>query len=176
MPFIILDRDGVINYDSDLYIKTPSEWVPIPGSLEAIADLNRAGYRVLLATNQSGIARGLYDLATLDAIHEKMQYELNKVGGYIDAIFFCPHHPDEDCVCRKPKIGMFEAMQTAFPIQFADTFFIGDKWTDVEAAFAIGCQPLLIERHNIIHFRAQGKKVPRFAHLQAAVDFVLKRK
>src|SRR5579871_954181 len=122
MSFIILDRDGVINYDSDLYIKTPAEWVPITGSLEAIADLNRAGFRVLVATNQSGLARGFYDLATLDAIHEKMQHELAKVGGYIDAIYFCPHHPEDQCVCRKPKTGMFESMHAEFTLDFTNTF------------------------------------------------------
>lgn len=173
MPYIILDRDGVINYDSDVYIKTPDEWVAIPGSLEAIADLNRAGFRVIVATNQSGIARGFYDLATLDMIHEKMQYELNKVGGYIDAIYFCPHHPDEHCACRKPAPGLFYAMREKFPIVFDDTYFIGDKWSDVEAAYAVGLKPLLIKYQDIIHFKAVAEKVLQFSSLRAAVDFVL---
>ena len=176
MHFIILDRDGVINFDSEDYIKTPSEWVAIPGSLEAIADLNRAGYQVLVATNQSGIARDLYDLATLDAIHEKMQHELNKVGGYIDAIYFCPHHPDEQCACRKPKTGMFEAMRMQFPVNFADTFFIGDKWSDVEAALAIGCKPILIQKNNMVNFQAARSNVLQFSSLKEAVQHVLKQR
>jgi len=173
MSFIILDRDGVINFDSDEYIKTPSEWIAIPGSLEAIADLNRAGFRVLVATNQSGIARGLYDFVTLDAIHEKMQHELNTVGGYIDAIYFCPHHPDDECACRKPKTGMFEAMRMQFPVNFADTFFIGDKWSDIEAAFAIGCKPILIKQNKLLNFNAARENIPQFANLKDAVRYVL---
>src|SRR5579862_2669163 len=106
MPYIILDRDGVINYDSEAYIKSPEEWLPIPGSLEAIATLNRHGFRVLIATNQSGVSRGYYDLAMLDRIHEKLVAQLAAVGGCIEEIFFCPHHPDDHCVCRKPKPGM----------------------------------------------------------------------
>lgn len=175
MPFIILDRDGVINFDSDAYIKAPSEWTAIPGSLEAIADLNRAGYQVLVATNQSGIARGLYDIATLDAIHEKMQSELSNVGGYIDAIYFCPHHPDEQCACRKPKTGLFEAMRMQFPVNFTETYFIGDKWSDVEAAFAIGCQPLLIQQNKLLDFKAARHDIPQFASLKEAVQYVLKK-
>ena len=176
MPYIILDRDGVINFDSDVYIKSPDEWVAIPGSLEAIADLNRAGFQVLVATNQSGVARGLYDLATLDMIHEKMQYELGKVGGYIDAIFFCPHHPDENCDCRKPKPGMLHAMREKFPIKFDETYFIGDKWTDMEAALSVGCKPLFIKYHDIVNFKAASEKVAQFSSLRKAVDFVLTQK
>lgn len=175
MPYIILDRDGVINVDSDLYIKTPDEWVAIPGSLEAIADLNRAGYQVLVATNQSGIARGLYDLAILDMIHEKMQHELAKVGGYIDAIFFCPHHPDDACDCRKPKPGMLYAMQEKFPIVFQDTYFVGDKWTDVEAARAVGCKPLFIKQQGVVSLKAASEHIAQFANLREVVDFLLQR-
>ena len=108
MKLVILDRDGVINFDSDQYIKSPEEWKPIPGSLEAIARLNQAGYRVVVATNQSGIGRGLFDMDTLNAIHDKMHKALAPAGGRIDAIFFCPHTADSNCDCRKPKPGMFE--------------------------------------------------------------------
>ena len=106
MPFILLDRDGVINFDSHEYIKSPAEWRPIPGSLEAIAQLNRHGFRVLVVTNQSGVARGYFDLDILSQIHEKLVNELASVGGYVEEFFFCPHHPDEACDCRKPKPGM----------------------------------------------------------------------
>ncbi len=108
MKLIILDRDGVINHDSDQFIKSPEEWKPIPGSLEAIARLNQAGYRVVVATNQSGIGRGLFDMDTLNAIHDKMHKALAQVGGRIDAIFFCPHTNADNCDCRKPKPGMLQ--------------------------------------------------------------------
>lgn len=148
MSFIILDRDGVINYESDEYIKSPEEWLPIPGSLEAIAQLNRAGFHVLLITNQSGIARGYYDLDMLDAIHEKLLRELASVGGYIDEIFFCPHHPDDHCPCRKPKPGLLYQMQKKYPINLTETFLIGDSRIDVQAAQAAGCIPILLLTGN----------------------------
>src|SRR5215467_2526891 len=107
LRLVILDRDGVINRDSDQFIKSPEEWRPIPGSLEAIARLNHAGYRVVIATNQSGIGRGLFDMATLNAIHEKMHKALAAAGGRIDALFYCPHTADSQCECRKPKPAMF---------------------------------------------------------------------
>lgn len=173
MTYIILDRDGVINYDSDAYIKSPDEWLPIPGSLEAIADLNRAGFRVLIATNQSGVARGFYDVATLDTIHEKMQFELNKVGGYIEAIYFCPHHPDDHCVCRKPKPGMLRAMQSKFNFDYDKTYFIGDKWSDVEAAIICGCKPILIRGDKVVDMTAKVQNIPQFSDLKEAVKFVL---
>src|SRR5690606_4302045 len=103
---IILDRDGVINEDSDEYIKSPQEWIPIPGSLEAIARLHRAGWRVVVATNQSGVARGLFDIDTLMRIHEKMHRAVEEAGGRIEAVFFCPHGPDDACQCRKPRPGL----------------------------------------------------------------------
>ena len=176
MPFIILDRDGVINYDSDEYIKSPDEWLPIPGSLQAIAQLNRAGFHVLIATNQSGVARGLYDLEMLDTIHEKLMRELAAVGGHVDEIFFCPHHPDEKCACRKPKPGLIYRMQEKYKMDLADTFFIGDSLVDVQAAKQAGCQPLfvltgkpnrpLIDINELVN-------VPTFENLAAAVDYVV---
>jgi D-glycero-D-manno-heptose 1,7-bisphosphate phosphatase len=108
MKLVILDRDGVINHDSDQYIKSPDEWRPIPGSLAAIARLNQAGYRVVVATNQSGVGRGLFETDTLLAIHDKMLKALTQVGGRIDAIFFCPHTNVDKCDCRKPKPGLFK--------------------------------------------------------------------
>jgi D-glycero-D-manno-heptose 1,7-bisphosphate phosphatase len=176
MSFIILDRDGVINYDSDEYIKSPDEWLAIPGSLAAIAQLNRHGFRVLIATNQSGVGRGFYDIETLDRIHEKLTYELAAVGGYIEHIFFCPHHPDEHCVCRKPKPGMLFQIQEKYPIELSDTFFIGDSHVDVEAARAAGCKPILILSKKgklALEKNPAYTSLPQFPHLAAAVEYVL---
>ena len=114
MPLIILDRDGVINEDSDAFIKSPQEFIPLPGSLEAIARLNAAGYRVAVATNQSGIARGLFDRATLDAMHQKLDTLLAAVGGHIDALVYCPHAPDAGCDCRKPRPGLLQQIARKF--------------------------------------------------------------
>jgi D-glycero-D-manno-heptose 1,7-bisphosphate phosphatase len=159
MPFIILDRDGVINFDSDHYIKNPDEWIAIPGSLEAIAQLNRAGYRVLVATNQSGVARGYYSLETLDEIHEKMQRELAEVGGHVEEIFFCPHHPDEK-----------------YQINLADTFFVGDNLSDVQVAKVVGCKPLLVmtgKGAQMLEKNPELKTVKSFSNLAEAVDYIL---
>ncbi|MDP2963832.1 MAG: D-glycero-beta-D-manno-heptose 1,7-bisphosphate 7-phosphatase [Sulfurimicrobium sp.] len=144
MKLIILDRDGVINFDSDQFIKCPEEWKPIPGSLEAIARLNQAGYRVVLATNQSGIGRGLFDMATLNAIHDKMHKALALVGGRIDALFFCPHAADSSCDCRKPKPGMFEEISKRFNMELDGIPAIGDSLRDLQAAVALGAQPILV--------------------------------
>jgi D-glycero-D-manno-heptose 1,7-bisphosphate phosphatase len=174
-PLIILDRDGVINYDSPHYIKSPDEWIPIPGSLMAIADLNRAGYRVIIATNQSGVARGLYTLETLSQIHEKLIRELAAVGGYIEEIFFCPHLPSENCDCRKPKTGMFKQIQKKYLADLSHTFFIGDSLTDMQAAIAVPCKPifLLSKGEHILEPYPEFLTIPRFPHLAAAVQFVL---
>jgi D-glycero-D-manno-heptose 1,7-bisphosphate phosphatase len=176
MTFIILDRDGVINYDSDDYIKSPEEWLPIPGSLDAIAQLNRAGYRVLIATNQSGIARGYYDLETLRLIHEKFLNELASVGGHIDEIFFCPHHPDDACLCRKPKPGMLKMIETKYAVDLSHTFFIGDSGADVQAARAAGCAPILVltgKGEQTYRESPEFACVPHFVNLAMAVDYVL---
>lgn len=144
MKLIILDRDGVINFDSEQFIKSPEEWKPIPGSLEAIARLNQAGYRVVLATNQSGIGRGLFDMATLNAIHDKMHKALAQVGGRIDALFFCPHTADSRCDCRKPKPGMFEEISRRFSVDLTGVPAVGDSLRDLQAAAAIGALPILV--------------------------------
>jgi D-glycero-D-manno-heptose 1,7-bisphosphate phosphatase len=144
MKLIILDRDGVINYDSDQFIKSPDEWRPIPGSLEAIARLNQAGYRVAVATNQSGIGRGLFDMPTLNAIHDKMHKSLALVGGRIDAIFFCPHTSESNCACRKPKSGMIEEIAARFAVPLKDVPAVGDSLRDLEAAARLGAQPYLV--------------------------------
>jgi D-glycero-D-manno-heptose 1,7-bisphosphate phosphatase len=179
MSFVILDRDGVINYDSNEYIKSPEEWLPIPGSLEAIAQLNRYGFKVVIATNQSGVARGYYDLPMLDLIHEKLMSELAAVGGCVEEIFFCPHHPDEGCHCRKPKAGLLHQIQYKYTIELADTFFIGDSYVDVQAAQTAGCIPLLVLTGNgqsaLLKY-PELNTVPRFIDLAHAVEYVLLNK
>ncbi|MEK6592781.1 MAG: D-glycero-beta-D-manno-heptose 1,7-bisphosphate 7-phosphatase [Pseudomonadota bacterium] len=144
MKLIILDRDGVINHDSAAYIKSPGEWKPIPGSLEAIALLNQAGCHVVVATNQSGVGRGLFEMATLNAIHDKMHRALGLVGGRVDAIFFCPHAQDAGCACRKPKTGLFEDIARRFKTNLRDVPSIGDSLRDLQAAAAVGAQPILV--------------------------------
>jgi len=140
---IVLDRDGVINHDSEQYIKAPDEWRPIAGSLEAIARLNHAGFRVVVATNQSGVGRGLLDFATLTAIHDKMHRALAQVGGRIDAVFFCPHAADSRCECRKPKPGMLIEIGRRFEVDMTGVPVIGDSLRDLQAAEAVGALPVL---------------------------------
>ena len=140
----ILDRDGVINVDSPHFIKSPGEWRPIPGSIEAIARLSQDGYRVAVATNQSGIGRGLFDMATLNAINDKMTEMVFRQGGRIDALFFCPHTAEESCTCRKPKTGMFDEIALRFHTELRGVPCIGDSLRDLEAADAVGAQPILV--------------------------------
>ncbi|HUK03869.1 MAG TPA: D-glycero-beta-D-manno-heptose 1,7-bisphosphate 7-phosphatase [Burkholderiales bacterium] len=144
MKLVILDRDGTINYDSEQYIKSPAEWRPLPGSLEAIARLTQAGWRCVVATNQSGIARGLFDMATLNAIHAEMHRAVTQAGGRIDAIFFCPHAAEEACECRKPKPGLLREIGARLDVELKDVPMIGDSLRDLEAAVAVGCKPYLV--------------------------------
>jgi len=144
MKLVILDRDGTINFDSDQYIKSPSEWRPIPGSLEAIARMTQAGYRLVVATNQSGIARGLFDVATLNAIHDAMHRAVAQAGGRIEAVFFCPHAADADCACRKPKPGMLLEIGRRFNVALEEAVMVGDALRDLQAATAAGARPVLV--------------------------------
>jgi D-glycero-D-manno-heptose 1,7-bisphosphate phosphatase len=144
LKLAILDRDGVINHDSDQYIKSPAEWRPIPGSIEAIARLNQNGYRIAVATNQSGIGRGLFDMATLNAINDKMMELVFRQGGRIDALFFCPHTAVEDCNCRKPRTGMLEEIAARFHTELKDVPFVGDSLKDLQAAESVEAQPILV--------------------------------
>jgi D-glycero-D-manno-heptose 1,7-bisphosphate phosphatase len=144
MKLIILDRDGVINHDSANFIKNPEEWKPIPGSLEAIARLNQSGYRVVVATNQSGIGRGLFDMTALNAVHDRMHKALTQYGGRIDAVFFCPHAQEMDCACRKPKTGMLEEIAQRFNVNLDGVPCIGDGLRDLQAADTVGAQPILV--------------------------------
>jgi D-glycero-D-manno-heptose 1,7-bisphosphate phosphatase len=148
LKLIILDRDGVINQDSADYVKSPDEWIALPGSLEAIARMNRAGYRVVVATNQSGLGRGMFNAATLNAIHAKFKIQLAKVGGVIDGIFICPHTPDDGCQCRKPLTGLYQSIAHRFDIDLAGIPSVGDSGRDLQAASAAGCQPWLVLTGN----------------------------
>jgi len=141
---VLLDRDGVINYDSDEYIKSADEWLPIPGSPEAIARLNRSGYRVAVVTNQAGLARGLFTQHALDAIHERMAVILSTAGAHIDAIVYCPHAPDAQCQCRKPKPGLLQQIASMWDLDLRGVPFVGDSLADVMAATAVGARPVLV--------------------------------
>ncbi|MBL8422330.1 MAG: D-glycero-beta-D-manno-heptose 1,7-bisphosphate 7-phosphatase [Candidatus Accumulibacter phosphatis] len=156
MKLVILDRDGVVNYDSKQFIKSPAEWRPIPGSIDAIAKLSQAGYRVIIATNQSGIGRGLFDMDTLNAIHEKMHRAVQQAGGRIDAIFYCPHPIEDDCKCRKPKTGMFERIAGCFNVDLIGTPSVGDSLRDLQAAAAVGARPLLVLTGKGTQTQAEG--------------------
>jgi len=142
---VILDRDGTINYDSDLFVKSPDEWLPIEGSLEAIALFNQHGYKVVVITNQSGVGRGFFDMETLDAMHDKMQRLAAKAGGHIEAIYACTHGPDQECGCRKPKPGLFLSFAADKQVDLAEIYAIGDSFRDIEAALTAGAKPILVK-------------------------------
>jgi len=145
LKLLILDRDGVINQDSDAYIKSLDEWIPIPGSIEAIAQLSKAGWTVAVATNQSGIARGYYPLSTLDAMHARLRELVAQQGGEVGLIVHCPHGPDEGCDCRKPKPGMLRTIAAHYLVDLAGVWFVGDSKGDLEAALAVDAQPILVK-------------------------------
>lgn len=144
MRLAILDRDGVINHDSDDYIRTPEQWVPIPGSLEAIARLCRAEYRVVIITNQSGVGRGLYTLDMMNKINMRMFELISQKGGEVDALLFCPHEPDAGCECRKPKPGLFHDLARRLKVNLTGVPAVGDSIRDLEAAVAAGASPVLV--------------------------------
>ena len=178
MKLVILDRDGVINVDSAQFIKSPAEWKPIPGSLEAIARLNQNGYTVVVATNQSGIGRGLFDMETLNSIHTKMHKALFTLGGRIDAIFYCPHPADSACDCRKPKPGMFKRISETLNVNLKGVPAIGDSLRDLQAGAALGCSPMLVRTGKGEKTKAEGnlpEGTLEFADLAAAVDHILIR-
>jgi D-glycero-D-manno-heptose 1,7-bisphosphate phosphatase len=144
MNLIILDRDGSINEDRDDFVKSADEWVPLPGALEAIARLNHAGWHTVIATNQSGLGRGLFDMAALNAMHTKMNAALARVGGRIGAVFFCPHAPEDQCSCRKPLPGLYEQIGERYGVNLETVPAVGDSVRDIEAAVAAGCMPHLV--------------------------------
>lgn len=177
MKLVILDRDGVINEDSDDYIKSPEEFRFIPGSLEAIARLNQAGYRVAVATNQSGVARGYFELDTLNEMHEKLRRGLAAVGGHVDAIVFCPHGPEDACQCRKPLPGMLQEIAERFSRGLTGVPVIGDSQRDLEAAAAVGARPMLVRTGKGERTLKKGELpegTPVFDNLGAAVDALLR--
>jgi D-glycero-D-manno-heptose 1,7-bisphosphate phosphatase len=177
MKLIILDRDGVINYDSDQFIKSPAEWKAIPGSLEAIARLTEEGYRVVVASNQSGVGRGLFDMDTLNAINDKMVRAVAQAGGRLDAIFFCPHPADSKCSCRKPKPGMFHDIAERYGVSLQGVPVVGDSLRDLQAGMALGCAPYLVQTGKGEKTRldpALPASTQVFADLAAVADHLLK--
>jgi D-glycero-D-manno-heptose 1,7-bisphosphate phosphatase len=179
MKLVILDRDGTINQDSDDYIKSPEEWLPLPGALEAIARLNHAGWHVVIASNQSGLGRGLFDLATLNAMHTKMHKLLGAVGGRVDAVFYCPHTPEEGCRCRKPLPGLFEQIGDRYSVDLSAVHAVGDSLRDVQAAASAGCKPHLVltGKGEVFRHRALSADFPAKTRLHdslmAFADYLL---
>ena len=177
MKLVILDRDGVINHDSDAYIKTPEEWKPLPGSLDAIARLTQAGRHVVVATNQAGIGRGLFEMAALNAIHDKMHRAVVQAGGRIDAVFFCPHAPESDCHCRKPRPGLLEEIGRRYNTGLKGVPSIGDTQRDLDAAATVGALPMLVLTGNGEATRKENRLPPGtqvYADLAEAVSAIVK--
>lgn len=177
VKLVILDRDGVINFDSDDYIRSVDEFIPIPGSLEAIARLNQAGYRIAVATNQSGIGRGYFDLETLNSMHAKLTRALAAIGGQIEMIAYCPHAPDDNCDCRKPKAGMLVEIGRRMNVALSGVPVVGDSLRDLESARTVGARPILVRTGKGERTLAKGKGVEGVAvydNLAAAVEGLLK--
>src|SRR4051794_3783193 len=165
LQLIILDRDGTINADRDDFVKSADEWEPLPGALEAIARLNHAGWHTVIASNQSGLGRGLFDTAALNGIHLKMNQALARVGGRIDAVFFCPHTPADSCHCRKPLPGLMEQIGDRYGVDLADVLVVGDSLRDLQAAAAVGARPHLVRTGKAAqlsddHIEALKRQVP----------------
>ncbi|HEX6929203.1 MAG TPA: D-glycero-beta-D-manno-heptose 1,7-bisphosphate 7-phosphatase [Gammaproteobacteria bacterium] len=176
MKVLVLDRDGVINADSPEYIKSPDEWHPLPGSIEAITRASNAGFTVAVASNQSGVGRGLFDLDTLSAIHDAMIEAVEDAGGRIDLIVFCPHAPDEGCDCRKPKPGLLRRIETELGMTLAGQWVVGDSARDLAAAQAVGARAVLVRTGNGAETESRltaTEDVPVFDNLAAAVDALL---
>ncbi len=182
MKLVILDRNGSINYYRDDFVKNETEWAPLPGALEAIARLNHAGWHVVVASNQSGLGRGLFDVVSLNAMHAKMHKMLAAVGARIDAIFYCPHSPDENCDCRKPKPGLFRQIGERFGVDLRGVPTAGDTLRDLQAGAAAGCEPHLLLSGMGAACRGVDPLPPEFPadtrvheDLAAFVDFLLAR-
>lgn len=169
---VILDRDGVINQDSPDFIKSPDEWLPIEGSLEAIARLTRAGFEVAVASNQSGVGRGLIDRPVLEAIHDKMRRQVREHGGDLGRIVFCPHRPDAGCECRKPAPGLLLALSRSYGLPLNNVPVVGDSLRDIDAAEAVGARPILVLTGNggatAAALAADGREIETFADLGEA--------
>jgi D-glycero-D-manno-heptose 1,7-bisphosphate phosphatase len=175
--YVILDRDGVINVDSDSFVKSPEEWQALPGSLEAIAELNRHGFKVVVITNQSGIARGLFDLATLDLMHDKMRQMSALLSGQIEAIYFCPHGPNDVCECRKPKPGLFKQFATDKQVDLKNVYSVGDSFRDIAASIAAGAQPILVKTGKGLKTQQNHPElnIPIFENLYDATSYILSK-
>ncbi len=173
--YVVLDRDGTINVDSDLFIKSPDEWLPLPGSLEAIALFNKHGFKVVVITNQSGVARGLFDVATLDAMHDKMKRMAEAAGGCIDSVYSCTHGPGDDCRCRKPKPGMFEAFAEDRQADLENVYAVGDSFRDIEAALAAGARPILVKTGKGLKTLKHHPEldIPIFENLYDAAKYIV---
>ncbi len=175
---VILDRDGVINHDSDAFIKTPMEWVAIDGSLEAVGSLSAAGFDVAIASNQSGVGRKLIDRPALEAIHKKMRAAARRVGGDIGKIVYCPHHPDDGCDCRKPAPGLLLELSRQYGVPLDHVPVIGDSARDIEAALAVGARPILVRTGNGLsaadELVAKGVSIEVFADLREAADVLIR--
>jgi len=156
LKLIILDRDGTINEDREDFVKSADEWVPLPGALEAIARLNQSGWHTVVATNQSGIGRGLFDMAALNAMHAKMNQMLHKLGGRIDAVFFCPHTMLDACTCRKPLPGLFEQIGERYGVDLGEVPVVGDSLRDLQAGIAAGCQPHLVRSGKVAELSTEA--------------------
>jgi D-glycero-D-manno-heptose 1,7-bisphosphate phosphatase len=182
MKLVILDRDGTINSDSEDFVKSPEEWTPLPGALEAIARLNHGGWHVVIASNQSGLGRGLFEVAALNAMHAKMYKMLAAVGGRVDAVFYCPHTSEEACVCRKPLPGLFEQISLRFGVSLKSVASCGDSLRDVLAAAAAGCEPHLVLTGKSARYLGGGQPAGLPAgtllhrDLGAFADYLLERR
>jgi D-glycero-D-manno-heptose 1,7-bisphosphate phosphatase len=172
---VVVDRDGVINEDSDDFIKSVAEWRPIAGSLEALAALHEAGWRVAVVTNQSGIGRGLYDESTLAAIHDHMRARVRAAGGELAGVYYCPHLPDDGCDCRKPRPGLFRALERELGVSVVGAPYIGDRLSDVDAAEGVGARPMLVRTGTGAATEAVlgGRRVPVFDDLADAARSLL---
>lgn len=175
--FVILDRDGVINVDSDDYIKSPDEWLPIDGSLQAIADLYQHGYKVIVITNQSGVARGLFTLESLHAMHDKMQTLVLDAGGKLEAIYFCPHAPTAGCDCRKPATGMYTRFADDYATELRHVYAIGDSYRDLEAARSCSAKAILVKTGKGLKTLASHPELtePVFENLYEASQYIIKQ-
>ncbi len=167
LKIVVVDRDGTLNELRDDHVKTPEEWQPIPGALEAVARLHQAGWHVVMATNQSGLGRGLFDMSTLNAIHQKMNEQLARVGGRIDAVFFCPHAPEDHCHCRKPLPGLFEDIAERLGVETTEMHAVGDSLRDLQAARNAGCKT-----HLVLSGRSAGLDEAGLARLHELVGEV----
>lgn len=181
MTLVILDRDGVINEDSATFIKSAAEWIPLPGSIEAIARLSQAGFTLVVATNQSGLGRGYFERADLDAMHDKLHTLVGEAGGTIAGIYFCPHKPEDSCTCRKPAPGLFDAIRADFAHDLSGVAVIGDSLRDLEAGIARGCQPILVrtgkgrQSETALANASYKNQTLVFDDLAAAADFLIQR-